>query len=94
MCGICGIYNGGDEGAIQRMLTAMEHRGPDASGCVCASQEAPSLWLGHRRLAIIDLNAAANQPMRNPDTGDILAFNGEIYNYRELRQELQARNFS
>jgi asparagine synthase (glutamine-hydrolysing) len=86
MCGIAGIATGTgaspDEGLLRRMSGALAHRGPDGDGVWTA----PGIGLAHRRLAIIDLDRRAAQPM----TADGLAivFNGEIYNYRELRAAL------
>ena len=86
MCGICGSV-GHPRGrvAIEAMVAALRHRGPDASGTWVSDATA----LGHTRLAIIDLTAAGNQPMVSADGRCALVFNGEIYNYRELRHELQ-----
>ncbi len=91
MCGITGVWSGfgfPDHADLAQRLTAMagtlRHRGPDASG-VWADE---TVGLGHTRLAIIDLTAAAHQPM-SALTGDIhIVFNGEIYNFRELRSQL------
>jgi asparagine synthase (glutamine-hydrolysing) len=91
MCGIAGYFvRGGraSEETIAAMAGALAHRGPDGEafhldGC---------LALGHRRLAIIDLSQAASEPMPNEDGTLWLVFNGEIYNFRELRRELQARH--
>ena len=63
----------------------MHHRGPDAGG----SFAAPGVWLGHRRLSILDLSEAGHQPLVDEDTGAVIAFNGEIFNYLELRAELE-----
>ena len=95
MCGIAGYFqpNHAEAGldqaraAVAAMIHTMAHRGPDGSGVEIVSDN-PALVLGHRRLAIIDLSAAASQPMLDPDTGNWLVFNGEIYNFRELRQLL------
>jgi asparagine synthase (glutamine-hydrolysing) len=93
MCGICGElrFDGAqaDLGAIQRMMDQIRRRGPDHGG----SWSDGSLGLGHRRLSIIDLSIRANQPMVDPNLGLALVFNGAIYNYRELRQELAARGY-
>jgi asparagine synthase (glutamine-hydrolysing) len=70
------------------MSAAIAHRGPDADGTWSSSDEAHRVQLGHRRLSIIDLSAAANQPFAKD--GLVLVFGGEIYNYRELRAELKA----
>ena len=89
MCGIAGIFHLGmpkpvDPLRIERMCDAMVHRGPDGSGVWTA----PGLGLGHRRLSIIDV-AGSPQPMASSDGRAMLVFNGEIYNYRELRAELR-----
>jgi len=90
MCGIAGILNGDrlapvDPAALGRMADVVRHRGPDGEGRFV---DGP-VGLAHRRLAIID-PAAGHQPMTDPATGNVIAFNGEIYNYLELRTELQA----
>ena len=91
MCGIagwlledplCGVAD------LQRMLEAISHRGPDDRGTHI--DEDSGLALGHNRLSIIDLTPGGHQPMTNPGNGDVLTFNGEIYNYRELRRRLEA----
>ena len=92
MCGICGkIYfdpsRAVDPGLIRRMTDVLGHRGPDDSGIFTAG----GAGLGHRRLSIIDLSAAGRQPMENEDGTLRIVFNGEIYNYRELRPGLEAR---
>ncbi|MEA3202374.1 MAG: hypothetical protein QOI63_40 [Thermoplasmata archaeon] len=85
MCGIAGIL-GGDTGRLRGMVAALRHRGPDHEGVF----EAEGVGLGHARLSIIDLSAASDQPFVDGATGAVLAFNGEIYNYRELRMRLEA----
>ncbi len=93
MCGINGIWNAGnpqDElGRIGQMNAALAHRGPDASG---VWQDA-RVTLGHRRLSIIDTSPSGNQPMHSTDGRFHIVFNGELYNYRELRQQLHTANF-
>ncbi len=84
MCGIAG-FSGEDEGKISRMTAALVHRGPDGNA-VCVSHGAS---FGHARLAILDPSAAGNQPMWNEDRTVVMVFNGEIYNYRELREKEQ-----
>ena len=86
MCGICG-YVGTETNVLtlQTMVESLCHRGPDDSG-YWSNQKAA---FGHTRLAIIDLTKAANQPMSTRDGRYVIVFNGEIYNYRELRGELQ-----
>lgn len=74
---------------IRLMNNAISHRGPDAEGFYVQEEIA----LGHRRLSIIDLSTAANQPFRDPTGRYILVFNGEIYNYRDIRTELPGYNF-
>lgn len=90
MCGIAGIYHletpkPVDPARVAAMCDAMAHRGPDGQGVWTA----PGVALGHRRLSIIDL-AGSPQPMASLDGRAMLVFNGEIYNYRELRAELKA----
>jgi asparagine synthase (glutamine-hydrolysing) len=90
MCGIAGIVEVGGRGVDRALLTAMTtaqaHRGPDGDGFVCRG----GVGFGHRRLAIIDL-VTGDQPMPNDDQSMWIVFNGEIYNYRELRSEFEAR---
>ena len=86
MCGICG-FNWNDEALVTRMAAQMRHRGPDQHGTYCAD----GVSLGHRRLSIIDLSAAGRQPMFNEDGTVGLVFNGEIYNFQELRARLETR---
>ncbi len=90
MCGITGIFHletakPVDPERVRRMSDAIAHRGPDGSGVWTA----PGVGLGHRRLSIIDLEGGA-QPMHSDDETLTLTFNGEIYNFRELRKELEA----
>jgi asparagine synthase (glutamine-hydrolysing) len=91
MCGIAGIYEYARTRPVQRhraqaMLDAIAHRGPDDEGF----HFAPGLAIGNRRLSIIDVQGG-HQPISNEDGTVVVFFNGEIYNYRELRQSLQAR---
>ena len=90
MCGLNGEINfdgkPADAGALQRMCDSLAPRGPDASGVVLRG----NVGLGHRRLKIIDLSEKAQQPMVDSDLGLCIAFNGCIYNYPELRAELEA----
>lgn len=87
MCGICGQVDprGVSEQAIKTMASGLSHRGPDGEGTYFG----PIVGLGHRRLSIIDLDGG-RQPMSNEDGSIWITFNGEIYNYRELRQRLEA----
>jgi asparagine synthase (glutamine-hydrolysing) len=95
MCGICGAVttNGSrlDEPALRRMTDVMTHRGPDESGLYLRRGPEATVGLGHRRLSIIDLTEAGRQPLSNEDGSVWLVFNGEIYNFPELRTELQSR---
>jgi len=94
MCGICGeLRLDGhipDLAVTGRMLHRLERRGPDHEG----SYSDGPVALGHRRLAIIDLSTRSHQPMIDNELGLVLVFNGTIYNYRELRQELLAKGYS
>ena len=90
MCGICGIVRLGappETAAVEAMAAALDHRGPDGNGSFAADGVA----LGFRRLAIIDLSDAGNQPFASEDGTLQLLHNGEVYNYRELRRELEAK---
>src|SRR5213592_1946716 len=82
MCGILGIVGADVPPTVP--LTTLHHRGPDASGCWTNGR---SCVLGHTRLAILDLDARANQPMHDPSGRYVIIFNGEIYNYEELRRD-------
>ncbi|GAB6036593.1 asparagine synthase (glutamine-hydrolyzing) [Fundidesulfovibrio butyratiphilus] len=90
MCGICGqLAFGGavaDPAGIEAMRRALAHRGPDDSGVLTDGPAA----LGHTRLSIIDLSPLGHQPLRGDDPHLSIVFNGEIYNYREIRSELEA----
>jgi asparagine synthase (glutamine-hydrolysing) len=94
MCGICGELrldgHVPDLAVLGRMLHRLERRGPDHEG----SYSDGPLALGHRRLAIIDLSPRSHQPMIDNELGLVLVFNGTIYNYRELREELRGRGYS
>src|SRR5437667_7992037 len=89
MCGISGIYRRGDAPIEPARLLAMRddmtHRGPDASGL----HTGPHIGLAFNRLAIIDLSPAANQPMCTEDGRAWIVFNGEIYNFQDLRRSLE-----
>ena len=90
MCGIAGVFNLNGEPtsliSLKRMTDAIAHRGPDGEGHYLDG----SFGLGHRRLAIIDLSAAGHQPMATEDGRFVIAYNGEVYNFNELRIELEA----
>ena len=89
MCGIAGIFNHPRAHEhIQNMLETQRERGPDAKGVYTLSEK--GIALGHNRLSIIDLSINANQPMYSHDRRYVMVYNGEIYNYIELRKELEA----
>jgi len=89
MCGICGIMSLGPDGGesrnelIARMTATLAHRGPNGSGIWCDNRIA----LGHRRLSVIDLSEAGRQPMSNEDGSIQIVYNGEVYNFRELKKQ-------
>jgi asparagine synthase (glutamine-hydrolysing) len=94
MCGIVGIIDSSGDRAfpralIERMNTVQHHRGPDETGVHLG----PGVGLGHKRLSIIDL-ASGQQPMWTADRRYVIAYNGEVYNFPELRTELEAEGFS
>jgi asparagine synthase (glutamine-hydrolysing) len=86
MCGICGFAGIGTLEDLQRMSDALYHRGPDAKGYW--SDSSKGIYIGHRRLSILDISGGA-QPMWTCDNSLCITFNGEIYNYRELREQLE-----
>jgi asparagine synthase (glutamine-hydrolysing) len=94
MCGLAGLFGSlGIERtreSVERMLQVQSHRGPDSSGVWCGTVDRVHIGLGLRRLKILDLSDAADQPMLSDDGRFVLVFNGEIYNYIELRDELTA----
>ncbi|WP_027153323.1 asparagine synthase (glutamine-hydrolyzing) [Mesorhizobium sp. WSM2561] len=95
MCGIFGIVLK-EEGmpvsaeAVERCADALAHRGPDARGLYINR----SVAFAHRRLSVIDINSRADQPLCDKNTGVTITYNGEIYNYRELKKELQSLGYS
>ena len=95
MCGICGKidFTGSpvDENLLRRMTDLLAHRGPDDSDVYLRQQGNVSCGLGHRRLSIIDLTEAGRQPMSNEDRTVWMVFNGEIYNFAALREELEKK---
>jgi asparagine synthase (glutamine-hydrolysing) len=86
MCGIAGFVGPWSDRLLDVMLDRISHRGPDGSA-TWRDREA-NFAVGHTRLSIIDLSAAANQPMHTADGRYVISFNGEIYNFKELRREL------
>ena len=86
MCGICG-FNGDDKKLIRDMAFVISHRGPDQEGYFTDS----SISLGHKRLSIIDLSEKGKQPMFNEDGSICIVFNGEIYNFQEIKLKLEKK---
>lgn len=91
MCGIVGWLGPGfDQNLASRMCEALRHRGPDSRG----EWRENDVWLAHRRLAILDLSPQGHQPMHSPCGRYVLTFNGEIYNYKELRLRLESAGYA
>ena len=96
MCGIFGILtkNGRiPHGILENAARSLAHRGPDDSGAVIVETSPDGnrqVGFAHTRLSIIDLSPQGHQPMQDPPTGNWIVFNGEIYNFRELRAQLEA----
>ena len=95
MCGIFGVVARNasiPEGVLERGTDSLAHRGPDDSGTILLRESVPTaveVGLGNRRLAILDLSPLAHQPMHDKETGNWLVYNGEIYNFRDVRRELE-----
>ncbi|MDP9203653.1 MAG: asparagine synthase (glutamine-hydrolyzing) [Gemmatimonadota bacterium] len=93
MCGITGVFNVNGApvsvSVLKRMTDAVQHRGPDGEGVWTSS----FVGFGHRRLAILDLSPLNHQPMQSTDGSVILIYNGEIYNFQNLRVELEAKGY-
>ncbi len=94
MCGIFGIIARNAQvpaDVLERATASLAHRGPDDSGTVIVRDSAPEpveIGLGNRRLAILDLSPLGHQPMHDPETGNWIVYNGELYNFRDVRREL------
>ncbi|HEX3186878.1 MAG TPA: hypothetical protein VHQ94_18925, partial [Pyrinomonadaceae bacterium] len=90
MCSISGIFSTADPAshteAVSRMNAALTHRGPDDEGIVMCG----AAVLGNTRLAVIDTSDAGHQPMHDPQTGNWITYNGETYNFKQLRNELES----
>src|SRR3984885_7493319 len=93
MCGVAGLIHFDGQSVapvnLRRMTDALAHRGPDGEGQWIEG----NVGLGHRRLAIIDLSPAGRQPMLDSEQRFVLSYNGEIYNYRELRTQLESERY-
>jgi asparagine synthase (glutamine-hydrolysing) len=89
MCGIAGIFNTNGEpvgvDVLRKMTDVLAHRGPDGEGFYTDG----FIGLGHRRLSIVDLSSAGHQPMELSDAPVVISYNGEVYNYLEIRRELE-----
>jgi asparagine synthase (glutamine-hydrolysing) len=93
MCGIFGVVSSGaplPTDFLSKAARNLAHRGPDDSGTILLNAAEQQIGFAHTRLSIIDLSPLGHQPMHDPVTGNWIVFNGEIYNFRELRQELEA----
>ena len=84
MCGIAGYVGEGGRGDLEKMVDAIKHRGPDDKGIFLVGD----VGLAHARLSVIDLSERGHQPMFNEDKTIGIVFNGEIYNFKELKNEL------
>lgn len=91
MCGIAGFSGDFDKHLLEKMNTSIAHRGPDDSGIYFNPEK--GIGLAHRRLSIIDLSPLGHQPMWDKSQKVAIVYNGEIYNYRELRKELITQGF-
>ena len=94
MCGICGKLvwddpHGVSEHVVREMNATLAHRGPDGQGHYLWNDGGVAIGLGHRRLSIIDLSDAGKQPMSNEDGTVWVVHNGEVYNFKEIRVELE-----
>ncbi len=92
MCGIFGVVSRGvplPAGFLPKAAQSLAHRGPDDSGTILLNAADQEIGFAHTRLSIIDLSPLGHQPMQDPVTGNWIVFNGEIYNFRELRKELE-----
>jgi len=88
MCGICG-FNWEDNLLIKNMCKVLEHRGPDNSGTYISKH----ISLGHQRLSIIDISKRGKQPMTNKEGNLVITYNGEIYNYKDIKKDLQKKGY-
>lgn len=100
MCGIAGIFSNYRKGekllpAVRMMADALAHRGPDDAGVeiVSKGEYSAHVVLGHRRLSIIDLSSAGHQPMHDPESDCWITYNGELYNFKDIRNELQRKGW-
>jgi len=99
MCGIAGILNFGErknisENLLREMAAPMQFRGPDQEGYFISQSDRYELGLAHKRLSILDLSELGRQPMQHPDKKHCIVFNGEIYNFPEIRKELETEGIA
>ena len=92
MCGIAGIFGLHNEKIVNKMLLAQAHRGPDGMGVW--SDEKEKITLGHVRLSILDVSNKGSQPMEYANKRFHITFNGEIYNFKDIRQNLMALGYN
>jgi asparagine synthase (glutamine-hydrolysing) len=95
MCGIVGLIdfkNKSDKDTLKNMLDTIHHRGPDDSGIECIQKENEQITLGHRRLSILDLSTKGHQPYKFENL--IMVYNGEVYNFQEIKKELELLNYT
>src|ERR1700692_172315 len=92
MCGIAGMAGAANEGLLRKMLSRIRHRGPDDCGTYSVDGPSPAqrVAIGNNRLSIIDLSSAGHQPMCNEDGTVWVVYNGEVFNFQELRRGLVA----
>jgi asparagine synthase (glutamine-hydrolysing) len=94
MCGILGVVGGHtDPEVFDRAVDRLRHRGPDDRGVECVFSPAGPVYLGFRRLSILDLSARGHQPMYDARRELCIVYNGEVYNYRSLREQLEAKGY-
>ncbi len=94
MCGICGFVGNPEKVDTRAMLSSLSHRGPDDAGEYREEMPWGTLWLGHKRLSILDLSPAGHQPMLYGEGRFAVTFNGEIYNFGEIKGELEACGYA
>jgi len=92
MCGIVGLINCGRADELKKCIDSIKHRGPDSINTRWFSRH--NIGLGHARLSIIDLSTDGDQPMYDPDTGNWIVYNGEVYNFASIREKLRAKGVS
>ena len=96
MCGICGFYSKKEynDNLLKRMNDSMTHRGPNDRGELMFTMKGRYVGIAHRRLSIFDLSSNGHQPMISDDGNVVLSYNGEIYNFREIRNSLEKKGYN